>query len=424
MPRDGNAGARAEPVEGPWELPDGWSWRRLGDLCTYVSRGRSPKYVSSDGVAVINQRCIRSGRIDFAHRKQTSRTAAASLSKDQHLRPGDILWNSTGTGTIGRAAIFPGADELFLVDSHVTVLRLRDMVPRWVEAWLSTPFVQERVGGIGSTQQVELSRDTVMGMPVPWVECRKQQEIIGVVDALFADIDEGERALAEGRAGVETYCKALLKAAVTGELTADWRRANPPAETGQDLLRRILADRRARWEADPKNRGKRHVEPAGPAARGLPELPASWWWTSLDQLSEIDPRNGLSIKEAASPTEVRALRLNALASDVIDWTQTRYLPRKLGEVAAYSLEDGDLLVSRANGSPDLVGRASLCLQPPGDIIFPDTAIRYRLGTNSALNRWIVAVWNSDFARQQLCPRAKTTAGILKVSQNDIKPRLL
>ncbi len=91
-----------------------------------------------------------------------------------------------------------------------------------------------------------------------------QVRLFETIDALFAEIDDGERALAEARAGVATYRKSRLKAAVTGELTADWRLANPPAETGHDLLRRILADRRASWDADPKNRGKRYVEPAGP----------------------------------------------------------------------------------------------------------------------------------------------------------------
>jgi type I restriction enzyme S subunit len=72
---------------------------------------------------------------------------------------------------------------------------------------------------------------------------------------------------------VETYRKGLLKAAVTGELTADWRRDNPPQETGEQLLQRILTDRRARWQADPKNARKKYTEPAEPDTDGLPELP-------------------------------------------------------------------------------------------------------------------------------------------------------
>ena len=65
------------------------------------------------------------------------------------------------------------------------------------------------------------------------------------IDELFAEIAEGEAALERARQGLDTWRRALLKAAVTGELTRDWREANRPTETGADLLARILAPRRA-----------------------------------------------------------------------------------------------------------------------------------------------------------------------------------
>ena len=65
------------------------------------------------------------------------------------------------------------------------------------------------------------------------------------IDELFAEIAEGEAALERARQGLDTWRRALLKAAVTGELTRDWREANRPAETGADLLARIRAERGA-----------------------------------------------------------------------------------------------------------------------------------------------------------------------------------
>ena len=63
------------------------------------------------------------------------------------------------------------------------------------------------------------------------------------IDELFAEIAEGEEALERARHGLDTWRRALLKAAVTGDLTRDWREANPPTETGADLLARIRAER-------------------------------------------------------------------------------------------------------------------------------------------------------------------------------------
>ena len=80
--------------------------------------------------------------------------------------------------------------------------------------------------------------------------------VIARIDELFTDLDDGEAALARARVDLGAWRKALLKAAVTGELTADWRAANPPTETGADLLARILDERRARWLDEPPQRSK------------------------------------------------------------------------------------------------------------------------------------------------------------------------
>ena len=62
------------------------------------------------------------------------------------------------------------------------------------------------------------------------------------IDELFAEIEEGGAALERARQGLDTWRRALLKAAVTGELTRDWREANRRTETGADLLARIRAE--------------------------------------------------------------------------------------------------------------------------------------------------------------------------------------
>jgi type I restriction enzyme S subunit len=138
-----------------------------------------------------------------------------------------------------------------------------------------------------STAIPSLSRDNYSELIVPIADEELQTRLAARIDTLFAEIDEGEAALAEARAGVETYRQALLKAAVTGELTAEWRRDNPPQETGEQLLQRILADRRARWHADPKNARKKYIEPAGPDTDGLPELPDGWAWARVAQLGDV-----------------------------------------------------------------------------------------------------------------------------------------
>lgn len=413
----------AGPVEGPWQLPEGWEWQPLGALCEYVSRGRGPKYVAEDGVVVLNQKCIRWHGIDVRYAKMTDRLVAARLDEAQFVREGDILWNSTGTGTIGRSALVtrPVADQHLLVDSHVTIVRpsAEKLLSDWANYWIRTQHVQAQVAGVGSTNQVELNRSAVLEMPIPMPPLDIQRRIVARIDELFAELDDGESALVRARDDLETYRKSLLKAAVTGELTADWREANPTKETGEHLLRQVLQDCERPWDAEPKKRGKRQL-PAREAAAEPLDLPASWAIADLEDLSSEPSRNGLSVKEAAAPTEVTALRLDALTDNGVKWENHRFLPKKAAEVSQYRLQDGDLLVSRANGSPKFVGRCSLVMDPPPGMIFPDTVIRYRLAGDAVLWRWVEMAWSSPPIRHRILQLAKSTAGILKISQGDIR----
>ena len=323
----------AEPVEGPWDLPEGWRWDRLGDLCSYVNRGRGPKYVPANGVRVLNQRCIRWEGVDFTYCKQTDVAAAARLSAEQDLRGGDILWNSTGTGTIGRAAVFRAArDERFVADSHVTIVRLRDADPCWVHHWISTHTVQQAVAGIGSTNQVELGRETVLDLPVPRAQPDVERRTLERIEGLFTEIEEGERALEATGDAMATYRKALLQAAFTGELTEDWRGSRPMA-TGHTLLSEIAARRKVATTRDPQS----------PAEEAMPDsLPDSWAWCSLGQL--------FSIYVGATPSRGEA----QLWGGPIPWVSS-------GEVAFCRIGSTRELIAECAVSADRV-------HPPGTVL--------------------------------------------------------
>ncbi|MGK0269594.1 MAG: type I restriction enzyme S subunit [Cocleimonas sp.] len=99
------------------------SWKPVSEFVNYVAKGITPKYVDESSVVVINQRCIRNNIIDFSLIQYTDDTR--NISEEKYLKVGDILVNSTGTGTAGRCAFvseLPG-DKKYIVDSHVLVLR-------------------------------------------------------------------------------------------------------------------------------------------------------------------------------------------------------------------------------------------------------------------------------------------------------------
>ena len=104
-------------------------------------------------------------------------------------------------------------------------------------------------------------------------------------------------AVKRAQANLERYRASVLKAAVEGKLTEQWRRENPPAEAGEELLRRILVERRKRWETEqlakfaakgrkpPKNWKKWYKEPVTPDTSGLAGLPEGWCWATVEQFA-------------------------------------------------------------------------------------------------------------------------------------------
>lgn len=157
------------------EIPARWEVTRLADTSIYLSRGISPKYIEKGGVCVLNQKCVRDGKVgitsarrhDVAHRSVAGR----------ELRMGDILVNSTGTGTLGRIAQVTTLGETTIVDSHVTVVRANPKTSSPTYLFMAMFHRQSEIEalGEGSTGQTELSRARLAAMAflAPPVEVTK-----------------------------------------------------------------------------------------------------------------------------------------------------------------------------------------------------------------------------------------------------------
>ncbi|MDA8587288.1 hypothetical protein N9L47_13685, partial [Rhodobacteraceae bacterium] len=104
-------------------LPKSWTTSEIGEVAEYVQRGKSPKYAVQSDLPVINQKCVRWWGVDVEHLKYIHPDQIPSWDEVRYLRRGDILWNSTGTGTIGRACVYRGELKQAVVDSHVTIIR-------------------------------------------------------------------------------------------------------------------------------------------------------------------------------------------------------------------------------------------------------------------------------------------------------------
>ncbi|CAM3468974.1 restriction endonuclease subunit S [Mycobacterium frederiksbergense] len=132
------------------------------------------------------------------------------------------------------------------------------------------------------------------------------------------------------------------------------------------------------------------------------------------RLLRAKPANGRSVPTAATGFPV--LRLTSLRTGEIDLRE-----RKIGDWTAedarkYLVQQGDILLSRGNGSLHLVGRAGIVTAIPDPVAYPDTMIRLSPDTNEVLPEYLVTLWNASDARSQIEAAARTTAGIYKINQ--------
>src|ERR1035441_1944601 len=107
-------------------MKKGWESKKLGEVCSFLNRGISPKYIDEGGIFVLNQKCVRDHCVSFEFARRHD-VGVKPVGGQRLLRAGDVLVNSTGTGTLGRVAqLRDDPPEPTTVDSHVTIARPSD----------------------------------------------------------------------------------------------------------------------------------------------------------------------------------------------------------------------------------------------------------------------------------------------------------
>lgn len=288
------------------ELPQGWEYASLSAL--YAADGFSKdgdwvekKDQDPTGAVRLTQ-LADIGEMRFLNKSNRFMDADHARAMDcTFLTPGDVLISRLGE-PLGKACLVPTLPNpaVTAVDVHIFRSGSSGASNSYLAYALNSIKVRQAIDLLSSgTTRKRITGKKLQAIKLPIAPLAEQKRIVDKIDALFAQIDAGEKALAEARAGIARYKKSILKAAVTGALTADWREAHrDELEPADVLLARILKERREHWERDQIEKAnakgkpltgeawkKKYKEPVAPETDGLPELPEGWVWASVDQLS-------------------------------------------------------------------------------------------------------------------------------------------
>ncbi len=269
-------------------LPSGWAELRLGDAIK-IQKGKKPNDIGPhDQTRIVPYVNIAAFEASAAKEYAPVQDAPRCSVTDTLL-----VWDGARAGLAGRGVAGYVGSTLARLTSDVAD-------PSYLFYFVSSNFgtlnTQTKGVGIPHVDPVVLAK---LKFPLP--PLTEQNRIVSKVEELLSDLDAGVAELKAAQRKLAQYRQSLLKAAVEGALTADWRAAHGnPQETGAELLQRTLSERRARWEqkqvakfveqgkAPPPGWQAKYPEPVTPDLTDLPALPEGWVWCSLSQVGWLD----------------------------------------------------------------------------------------------------------------------------------------
>jgi type I restriction enzyme, S subunit len=282
------------------DLPANWTKTSIGSVCLPVQKG-NPKNFLKDTFRYIEV----SGIDHENHRIKTTRSIkvekAPSRAKQQ-VRSGDIVLSNVRV-YLENIAQVPVDLDLQFASTAFTVLRPATGIDKRFLYYyvLSRPFINTLTKLQHGNSPPAVLEDDVRAQHFNLPPSRQQALISSKIEELFSAIEKGEAELKRIQSLLQRYRQSVLIAAVTGELTREWRGKNAGAlDSGEDLLNRILKARRKAWEKTelekmytkgqkPKNDKwkAKYKEPKAPGTSNLPKLPDGWAWATFFQLGEF-----------------------------------------------------------------------------------------------------------------------------------------
>ncbi|MFD0725811.1 restriction endonuclease subunit S [Lysobacter brunescens] len=313
------------------------------------------------------------------------------VSAEQHLQQGDIvIASSSGSkDVVGKAGQLIAARERYSFGAFCTGIRpVTEIDSRYLGYYFESPEYRDAISDISAGSSINNIKSTDLAAHVVPVAPRAEQtRIVERLEELLSDLDAGVAELKTAQRKLAQYRQSLLKAAVEGALTADWRAAQSTSsrrrpgpsrshddqpqqrdpglrrddegkETGAELLQRILRERRARWEqkqlgkfaeqgkTPPKGWQEKYPEPVAPDLTDLPPLPEGWVWASVDQLVEFITSGSRGWAEHYSKRGAIFIRSQNINRDWLDLSDVAHVdPPRNTEGARTRVQKGDLLLT-------------------------------------------------------------------------------
>ena len=348
-------------TEGPYKLPEGWRWVRLGEVCSKPQYGLTQAASQeSVGPKFVRITDITSGQINWdtvPYCRIDQRTLEKYL-----LAEGDLLF--ARSGSVGATLLIrekPPYDAVFA--SYLIRVRVNHSValPEFVDLFIRSSFGQAQIIPQGAAQK-NINAKLIQQLLIPLPPLEEQRRIVAKVEELMSRIREAKRLRQEAKEEAERLWQSVLS------------------------------------ETFPKSKT---------------ELPKGWQWVRLEEVCTLIESGFAFRKRGAPQGDLLHLRPYNIAEDgTLDLSQRFYVPSSLRSARYKLLQSGDVLFNNTN-SVELVGKTAL-VQEPLEAAFSNHITLLRSDTTKAEGAWIAlalqALWRQGFFAN-LCNKWIGQAGI-------------
>ena len=265
------------------KLPSGWEWAKIGEIAKINYRDPSIRSLPDDTLVTF----LPMAGVD-AEKGIIAKPEVRSLARVRkgftQFSEGDVLFAKiTPSMENGKAAVaYDLVNGIGFGSTEFHVIKPKKGIQ---SEWLFHFIRQERFrregkeNFAGTAGQLRVPSNFIKEYFIPIASLQEQYRIVACIEELFSHLDAGVEVLQKAKAQLQRYRQAVLKAAVEGKLTEEWRKAHPEVEPAEMLLKRIGAKR--------LNNKRRSKSIQDYDLSNLPELPDTWIWVSIDQVSDL-----------------------------------------------------------------------------------------------------------------------------------------
>ncbi len=415
-----------DQFETDYVLPEGWAAGTLGELI-----GRWGILTDGDWIESKDQdphgdvRLIQLADIgDGYYKDKSSRFLTSGKAKElgcTFLEKGDVLI-ARMPEPLGRTCIFPGDPKPAVTAVDICIIRTGDdgADHRWIMHTVNSPEIRRRIESLqkGTTRK-RISRRNLASLTLPTPPFNEQRRIAMKVEELLARVNTTKERLAKVSLILKRFRQAVLAAACSGRLTADWREKYLHFERPEELIERIHRERLTYYEAlcrTRKQTGQRcprepsNLRPQIRQSEIEIDLPASWFWTSLEDIALIrqhsmssGPFGSALGNKDYRHSGVPVIRGQNIQNGVFLLRNYVYVSeKKASELVRSVAYPGDIVVVAVGSS----GQAAIVPKDLPKAVLSQNCNKITIDESIALPEFVILFLQIEIAKNQL--REKTT----------------